>query len=275
MVYIIKANGEKARFEKKKIVGTCLRAGVSQKQAEKIASEVESNVRNGMRTREVLKMVLKKLDALETGHGEKYRLRDAISDLSPEFHEFEKYVAHLLRAQGYTTKWNEIIQGEVIEHQIDIVAEKDGGHYLVECKHHRNPHRMTGLDIPLTYWAILDDIQRGYEKGVIKRRFDKMWLVTNTKFSMHAIKYANAKGVILTGWGQPRKNDLPSLIHEKGLYPVTVLGLQKEELSKFSSTGFLLLEELILAGDGEIQKRTGLSKKRVSDIMNKAKRVLG
>jgi len=269
MVFVLKANGEKARFERNKIIGTCLRSGVSRKNAERIASEVANRVRDGMRTKDVLKMVLQKLDALETGHGEKYRLREAVSALNPEFNEFEKYVAHLLQAHGYKTKWNQIVQGQIIEHQVDVIAEKDGKKLLVECKHHRNPHRMTGLDVPLTYWAILDDIQKG------KNYYDNMWLVTNTKFSMHAIKYARAKGLIMTGWAQPKANELSTLAHKTGLYPITVLNLQEQELTKISKAGFLLLNELVLTDEREFQRRTGLSKKRVSDILNKAGRVIG
>ncbi|MFH1450679.1 MAG: restriction endonuclease [archaeon] len=275
MVYVIKANGEKTSFEKQKIIGTCLRSGVSKKQAEVIASEVESKVREGMRTRDILKMVLNKLDALETGHGEKYRLKEAIAALDPEYHEFEKYITHLLRAQGYATKWNQIVQGEVIEHQVDVIAEKAGKRFLVECKHHRNPHRMTGLDVPLTYWAVLNDVQRGFEKGVTKQRFDNMWLVTNTKFSMHAIKYAKAKHLILSGWGQPQKNDLREIISKKKLYPLTILRLSEADLSALSRAGYLLLSEVATAEENEIQRSTGLSKKRVSDIINKTKSILG
>tara|TARA_Y100000034_G_scaffold136696_1_gene215006 strand:- start:9358 stop:10182 length:825 start_codon:yes stop_codon:yes gene_type:complete len=273
MVFVIKANGEKARFEKKKIIGTCLRAGVSKQQAEQIASQVEAKARNGMRTRDVLRLVLQKLDALQTGHGEKGRLRGAISDLNPELHEFEKYISHVFKAHGYKTRWNQIVQGEIIEHQADVIVEKDGKRFLIECKHHRNPHRMTGLDVPLTYWAILDDIQKGFKKGITKKRFDNMWIVTNTKFSMHAIKYAKGKGLILTGWGQPRENNLPDLVHKIGLYPITVLDLSPAELAKISNAGFLLLNELLI-DENELRQRTKLSSKRISDIVNKAKRVL-
>jgi hypothetical protein len=268
MVFVLKANGEKAKFEKKKIIGTCLRSGVSKQQAEQIATQVESQVRDGMRTRDILRMVLQKLDAFQTGHAEKYRLRDAISALNPEFQEFEKYIAHLFRALGYKTKWNQIIQGAIIEHQVDVIAEKDGKKILVECKHHRNPHRMTGLDIPLTYWAILDDIQKG------KHYYDNMWLVTNTKFSMHAIKYGQAKGLLMTGWGQPKQNSLPSLVDKKGLYPVTVLDFSEAELIKMSKVGILLLNELLIP-ENELRSKLKLSSKRISDILNKAKRVIG
>jgi hypothetical protein len=269
MVFVIKANGEKQKFDSKKIIGTCLRAGVSQREAERIASEISATVKDGDRTRDVLKQILRKLDALQSGHAEKYSFRQALSELDPEYNEFEKYVSHLLNAHGYTTKWNQIIQGAIIEHQVDVVAEKDGKKILVECKHHRNPHRMTGLGIPLTYWAVLDDIQKG------KNYYDNMWLVTNTKFSMHAIKYAKAKGLLLTGWGQPKENDLPSLAHEKKLYPVTVLGLPENEVVQISRAGFLLLNELFVTDEREIRKRTGFSKKKVNDILNKTKRVIG
>ncbi|MDP7282673.1 MAG: hypothetical protein QF475_03500, partial [Candidatus Undinarchaeales archaeon] len=127
---------------------------------------------------------------------------------------------------------------------------------------------MTGLDIPLTYWAILDDIQKG------KHYYDNMWLVTNTKFSMHAIKYGQAKGLLMTGWGQPKQNSLPSLVDKKGLYPVTVLDFSEAELIKMSKVGILLLNELLIP-ENELRSKLKLSSKRISDILNKAKRVIG
>jgi hypothetical protein len=219
-------------------------------------------------------MVLQRLDALEAGHGGKYRLKEAIADLNPEFHEFEKYIAHVFKAHGYKTKWDQIIQGDIIEHQADVLLEKDGKHYIVECKHHRNPHRMTGLDIPLTYWAILDDIQKGHESGKIKTYYDNMWVITNTKFSMHAIKYAKGKNLILSGWAQPKENDLRELIDSKSVYPLTLLGLDEQTLAKLSNANFILINDIITANERYVQKLTKLPYRKVQDIVNKAKQIL-
>lgn len=276
MVYIIKANGEKAIFEKWKIVETCLRSGVPKDDADRIADEVAGKVQDGSTTRDIFKMVMRKLDALENGgHAEKYMLRDAISALNPEGEEFEKYMTELLRAHGYSTKWNTIIQGEIIEHQIDIIAEKDGKRYLVECKHHQNPHRLAGLDIPLTYWAILDDIQKGYEKGATKQKFDNMWIITNTKFSAHAVRYARAKGLLLTGWAEPKGNDLRDMISAKSIYPITVLRLSKDEIAQLSEAGCLLLDDIAKAGETGLLKETKLGKRRIQELLETTKSILG
>src|SRR5690606_8267433 len=48
-------------------------------------------------------------------------------------------------------------------------------------------------------------------------------IITNTKFTTAAIKYANCVGVDLLAWDYPQEGNLYSLIEEKKLYPVTVL----------------------------------------------------
>jgi hypothetical protein len=133
---------------------------------------------------------------------------------------------------------------------------------------------MTGLDIPLTYWAILDDIQKGHESGKIKTYYDNMWVITNTKFSMHAIKYAKGKNLILSGWAQPKENDLRELIDSKSVYPLTLLGLDEQTLAKLSNANFILINDIITANERYVQKLTKLPYRKVQDIVNKAKQIL-
>lgn len=274
MVYVIKANGEKAEFDRNKIVRTCKRAGIPQDVAKKIADKVESKIYNGITTKKILDLVLKKLDIYEERHSHKYDLKRAISKLNPGEHEFEKYIEHLLKAQGYKTKWNIIVQGECIEHQIDIIAEKDSKRYLVECKHHVNPHRFCGLGTCLQTWATLDDIMKGYKNGIIKERYDNMWLVVNTKFSEHAIRYAKAKRLILTGWNFPKGTDLRSMAEKKGMYPLTILNLPRTIMNKFSGTGILLLQEFVQTPLDELYKKTSIDKKTLQDLVEKATHIL-
>lgn len=271
MVYVIKANGEKAKFDRSKILHTCKRSGVPPEVAESIVGEVEGILKDGMSTREILDIVLKRLDEYEAAHSQKYELKKAVADLDPSEHEFEKYIAHLLRAQGYKTDWDKIIEGECIEHQIDVIAEKDGKTYLVECKHHVNPHRFCGLGTALQTWAAFDDINR----GPLGKEYENVWLVTNTKFSEHAIRYAKAKNMSLIGWNYPEGQDLRSLIETKGMYPITILKVDKKIHKKFSDAGILLLQELVGEQIGEIYGKTRIEKKLLGELLTAAHKILG
>lgn len=265
MVYVIKAGGEKQEFEKSKIYETCKRSGVSEKDSVRIADEVEKAVYDGISTKEILRLVLRKLDKIEKKHALKYELREAVSKLK-EPEEFEKYVQHLLNARGYETQWNVIMKGEIVEHQIDIIAQKDWKKYYIECKHHVNPHRFTGLQEAMQVWAAFDDLNKGHAN------FDSAWLVTNTKLSDHAIRYAKGKNIILTSWNYPEGNDLRSWIHEKGLYPVTILDVPLKIRNELKNAGILLLKELAeMDAKGEKIK---LPPKVLSQLALRAKEIL-
>jgi len=270
MVYVIKANGEKAPFEKERIVKTCKRSGVPNDIARSIADEVASKVYEGMQTSEILDMVLERLKKYEAHHYHKYQLKEAIAALEPNFNEFEKYTEHLLRALGYKTKWNLIIKGECVEHQIDVLAEKDGVAYMVECKHHINPHRWCGLGTMLQTWAAFDDIYQGKNE----RNLQAVWLVTNTKFSAHAVRYGTAKKMIMTGWNYPAKQSLRDMIEKGSLYPITVLHTEKEGREEFSNAGILLLQELVDNSISDLHRRTGISEKELELLTEKAVKII-
>ncbi|MFH1424271.1 MAG: restriction endonuclease [archaeon] len=270
MVYVIKANGERAKFDREKILRTCERSGVPKDVAERIVSEVEQNVREGTTTKDILTWVLAKLNKYEQAHSKKYELKQALAALEPGEHEFEKYISHLFRAHGYETEWNKIVQGECIEHQMDVIVEKDGKKYLVECKHHVNPHRFCDLGTVIQTWARFDDINKGPNKGV----YDNIMLVTNTKFSEHGTRYAKAKGTLLVGWNYPPDGDLRSMIDDKSIYPLTILNIEKKVHEKLSKAGILLIEELAESDIGELYGKTEVSRKVLEKLQGKARAML-
>jgi|SRR3972149_4667274 len=47
-IYIIKANGQSVPFDTNKVIGTCIRAGASNKMAKRIAKKTLKMVRNGI-----------------------------------------------------------------------------------------------------------------------------------------------------------------------------------------------------------------------------------
>lgn len=267
MTYVTKVNGERELFNKQKIYETCKRAGVSERDARRISDEVEKIVYEGISTKELLKAVLKKLDAIEQRHALKYDLRNVVSKLTEE-DEFEKYVQHLLIAQGYKTEWNVILKGELVEHQIDIIAEKNNKKYFIECKHHLNPHRFCGLQTVLQTWAAFDDLQKGGAE------FEKGWLINNTKISEHALRYAKGKNLLLTAWNYPDNDSLRDWIADKGLYPITILNVPAGVRKMLKNAGILLLRELIDTELDTLVKKTGIKRKILSKLAETAKMVL-
>ncbi|RLE71800.1 MAG: ATP-binding protein, partial [Thermoprotei archaeon] len=63
MVKIIKVDGSSEEFDKNKIIQSCIKAGATEEAAREIADEVEKKVKEGTRTTQIRRMVLKRLRA--------------------------------------------------------------------------------------------------------------------------------------------------------------------------------------------------------------------
>jgi hypothetical protein len=192
-IRVLKHDGRIQKFDREKLLGSLLRSRVPRAEAEGIVNEVEKQLFDKISTAEIYQIIYQQLKnrGLETGH-RMYRLREALSLLDPMV--FEQFIGRLLEKFGYQCACNQILQGFCSEHEIDVLAEKEGKRYLVEVKHHQGPHRDSGLRVVLALWARIDDLR---EKGEV---FEQAWLCTNTKISNHAKKYAQCKNIRLTGW---------------------------------------------------------------------------
>ncbi|MBI5061041.1 MAG: restriction endonuclease [Candidatus Aenigmarchaeota archaeon] len=262
---VIKSDGRREPFSKEKVVATCIRAHTGEKMSKEIANYVEKNIKDGTSTQVIYRMVLDELDKRKSKSSIFLTLRDSVADLPPEAFEF--YAKKILEAYGYRVEWNVIVEGEVIEHQCDLIAEKDGRKYLVECKRHFNPHRFCGLDVGLQVQARLEDVMDGFHDGKNEHDFTGAWIFTNSKFSEHAKKYALGKNIRMTGWRYDNKIALDNMIEDKKLYPVTML---KADISIKRT----LVSENMLTLDDIIRNEKRLSKKGLADIISQARKLI-
>jgi len=102
-IYIIKASGQKVPFDSNKVEATCLRAGASKELAKQVVKKISQQVRNGMRTREIYRVVLNALAVEDESHiiKHRYRLKESIMLLGPAGFAFEIYVGKILENYGY------------------------------------------------------------------------------------------------------------------------------------------------------------------------------
>ncbi|MDP3955286.1 MAG: restriction endonuclease [bacterium] len=198
-ISVTKYDGTKQTYDQEKVVNSLIRSGVVKEEVARILAEIETQLYDGIPTSKLYEIVNSSLDKSDFIRGPHlYRLREILAEMDSI--DFEKFVQKILETEGYTCRWNTIIKGLCIEHQVDLIAQKEGKTYFVEVKHHTNFHRNCGLGMVVELWGRLDDLQNGFKKGLDKYDFAKTWLFSNTKFSEHAKKYAKAKDLILTGW---------------------------------------------------------------------------
>jgi len=189
-----------------------------------VLARVEARLYEGITTRTLYEILSQEVAHRAPPESARFfRLREDLGRMDPFV--FEKFVENILGRQEYTCEWNVVVPGFWVEHQIDVLAKNKNNQYaMVEIKHHTNPHRLTGLGDVAELWARLEDLQHGYQESRTPYKFEHAWLVTNTKFSEHAKKYATGKGLWLSGWryhlngnGREDKNGLEKRIEDLGI----------------------------------------------------------
>lgn len=265
-LFIVKASGEKELFSDEKLRRSLNKIGVSVEAAEKIIGRVKTELKPGMTTAEVYRLafsLLKKTDHHVAG---RYALKRAIMELGPNGHPFEKFVGEILKKKGFSVTVGKTLQGVCVSHEIDVIAEKDSRHIMVECKFHNEPGIKSDVKISLYVQARFEDVQKAWQKNPGHgQKFHEAWLVTNTKLTSDAIRYASCAGMKAIGWSYPPSGSLEQLVEESGLHPLTCLTtLSASNKRQLLDRGLVLCKELFQ--DRRSLKDLGLSEEKITQI---------
>ncbi|MEK7063282.1 MAG: ATP cone domain-containing protein [Patescibacteria group bacterium] len=234
MTEIVKGDGSRELFNIHKLADSLARSGANKDLAIRVSEQIASSIQDGMSTTEIYRNAYKILHKEERIAAARYSMRRAILELGPTGYPFEDYVSELMRAKGYEVRTRVMVPGRCIEHEVDVVMTKDGKTIGAELKFHNQPGFKTDVKIALYVKARFDDIDQAVRETHKEREIHEGWLITNTKFTDHAIRYASCGGINLLGWDYPNKGNLDDLIRETGVYPITVLtsltGAEKNRL---------------------------------------------
>lgn len=267
-MYIIKASGEKEKFQPQKIRRTCLRAGADKRLADEVINKIKRNLYPGITSREIFKLIKKYLRQTNPITAIRYSLKEAIFRLGPAGFPFEKYIARILDEYDYKVSLNNIVIGRCVKHEIDIIAKNQKNNYLIECKYHHAPGFYCGLKEVLYTWARFLDVNK--IKG--RKKFDLPWMITNTKFSQSAIQYANCQGIRLLGWHWPRKESLEDLIEAKRLYPITILPNLTDDLKiKLARVNLIVCQDLLANNLNQAIRKIKIKHHVIQQLVNQAR----
>jgi hypothetical protein len=174
--------------------------------------------------------------------------------------EFERFIQILLAQNGFEVAPNQILNGKCVQHEVDAIASKNGITYFVEAKHHSNYHNLTGLDESRIARAVLEDVTEGYDIGTTNLKIDRAMIVTNTKYSEHAIRYAECRNILQVGWTSPANLSLRTMIEQNDSYPLSCLrSLKWEERMKLVNSGIVLIKHLTKEDTAQLARKTGLT----------------
>lgn len=249
---------------------TCQRMGADNYVANEVAGRIEKRLCEGITTQMILKMIFAYLSKYKPGVSHLFDLKKGISLMEPK-PEFELFIQVLLAHTGFEVTSNQVLRGKCVEHEVDGIARKDGVTYFVEVKHHFNYHALTGLDESRIAWAVLEDVTDAYAAGLTDLKIDRAVIVTNTRYSEHAIKYGRCKNLVQIGWASPEHFGLRDAIEKNQLYPLSCLrGIGQEDRFRLVDSGIVLIKQLLDQDRATIERKTGLPHATVESIMEKA-----
>ncbi len=269
-IKIIKANGEKVPFEREKLIVSLTKAGASEVITHKITDDIEASLYENITTKEIYRTAFKELNKHSRAVASRYKLKRAIMELGPTGYPFEKFVGELLKQQGYRVKVGVIVQGNCVQHEVDVVAEKDNKHFMIECKFHNSVNIKCNVKVPLYIQSRFLDVEKQWvKKSGHEHKFHQGWVVTNTRFTKDAIQYGNCIGLKLLSWDFPEKGSLRELIGISGLYPITCLNtLKKSEKQKLIEKNIVLCKHL--CATPEVLNEINISENRRKNILEDA-----
>lgn len=221
--YVIKSSGHREPFHVRKFKRSLRRAGARPELIEQITDEVlaapELNT-----TYKIYAYAYEHLKGVNRPIAARYSLKHALYELGPTGFVFERFIGEVFKAQGYSVQLDLTIQGVCIDHEIDLIVEKDSKRFMVECKFHNRLGVKTDVRDGLYTKARFDDLSAQWARSVRPHyACDGVWLATNTQFTSKAITYSLCAGVKLLGWSYPQNEGIANLIDTLGLHPITSL----------------------------------------------------
>jgi hypothetical protein len=254
-IYVIKKSGERELYNEFKVIDSMRKSGANEKSINEVMNKLRKEMHNNIQTKEIFRFVFRELRKKERGSGIKYNLKQGIIEMSlGGGYVFEKFMARVLKEEGYSVKLNEIIKGKFIEHEIDIQALKNSEKMMVECKHSANPWGGTSVQTALYIYARFLDLNQ---------TFNSVMLATNTRFSQQVIDYSKGVGLKLIGWKYPEGGSLEEKIEKYKLYPVTILPLKKSKINTILQKNILTVTDLLKENNLE-----PLIKKEINELLN-------
>lgn len=219
-INVIKLNGNKEPFSESKIRKSASRVGVPENLHDEMIGYVKSKLYDNIPTSKIFDHIKEFLKKNKGGaFAARYNLKNGLAQLGPSGYPFEQYLSLLFKEDGYKTKTNQILIGKCVNHEVDVVAEKDNITHAIEAKFHSKQGIRTDVKTTLYIKARYDDIKANWQEP----SQIESWIITNTRFTADAEQFATCSEIKLTSWDYPQKESLRNKIEHSQLHPITIL----------------------------------------------------
>jgi hypothetical protein len=269
---VTKADGEQEPFDPDKLTLSLKRAGASSDIQNKIVNHLTHEIEDGTTTEEIYRHAFTLLRTQEKRPiAARYSVKRAVFALGPSGFPFEKFFAEVLKGHGWKTATGVAATGRCAPHEVDVMATKDGRRVGIEAKFHNAAGAKTDVRDALYVHARFEDLKASPDAS---DQVDEGWLVTNTRFTRSAIRYAHCVGLTLVGWDYPRDHGMLDLIEQAQVHPVTALTtLSEEEKRSLLDRNFVLCRSI---GTGShVLRDHGVAPARIPEVLDEARQLCG
>ncbi len=270
---IKKASGEMEPFSSEKLEESLKRVGADKEVIGRISDEISNWLHEGVSTKKIYKQAFRLLKKHKTGSAARYKLKKAIMELGPTGYPFERFIGELIRHHGFDVKVGEMVQGQCVQHEVDVLATGNNKQIFVECKFYNSQGKHANVQVPLYINSRVNDIIRKRES---LPEYSKMtfqgWVVTNTRFTSDAVDYGKCAGLHLVSWNYPRGHSLREMIEKEGFFPVTALTtLNKLQKQTLLDDGIVLVRQI--CNDPGVANRLEMNPQKIRNLMEEVKNI--
>ena len=268
---VTKADGEQEAFDPAKLERSLALSGASSTMRARVLAHVMHELKPGMMTEDIYRHAFEILRREEvTPVAARYSIKRAFFALGPSGFPFEQFLAEVFRGHGWKTQTGVALNGRCAPHEVDVLAEKDGKRIGIEAKFHNDAGGKTDIKDALYVHARYQDLRNTPEAS---SHVDEGLLITNTRFTRNAIRYAQCAGLSLIGWDYPRTRNLLTLIEEARVHPLTCLTtLTETEKHRFLEQKIVLCKQV---STPHLLKEFGVKPDRVAGVLHEAQQLCG
>lgn len=269
-INVIKVSGEVQPLDLNKLRASLTRSGADRQQADAIIDKILKDIGQTTSTRKIYRLARKYLKQADRASGLRYSLKQALQMIGPSGYPFEKYFGAILTNYGYEVKVGTTHEGRCVQHEVDVLAVGERDISLYECKYRNRPANTIDVKVAMYVDARFRDLRPVISEAYTDRTF-RGCLVTNTRFTSDAIRYAECSGLDIMSWRYPSGGSLESLIEDKRLYPITIIcGIKAGLVRSLIAQDIILLKDLAGIEVSSIMSMLSLSEKKATALKKQA-----
>lgn len=240
-----KFSGELVPLNKSSLMYSLSKSGASQQEVAKVFNGIEAQLYNEITTKKLYQLAFNELKKIRKSYAARYSLKKALRDLGPDGYNFEIWVTRFFEEIGCQATHSQTLKGTAVNHEIDVIAIKNGKLQLAECKFRNDVDAKIPVTTPMYFLSRFNDLKENeFEFFGQKLKPATGWLITNAYLTLDAVSFANYYGIELISWNYPEKSNIKTRVDSGGLYPITCL----TSLNKLQKN-ILLKEEIVLVKD--------------------------